>query len=58
MLEYQTLAVLAAFAVFYSVVASRLERTPVNGALVYLVAGLLCGPYGLNLIALNVDAEG
>ena len=37
MLEYQTLAVLAAFAFFYSVVASRLERTPINGALVYLL---------------------
>ena len=56
--EYQTLAVLAAFAFFYSVVASRLERTPISGALVYLVAGLLCGPYGLNLIELDVDAEG
>lgn len=58
MSEYQALTVLAAFAFFYSVVASRLERTPINGALVYLIAGLLCGPYGLKLIDLNVDAEG
>jgi NhaP-type Na+/H+ or K+/H+ antiporter len=58
LLEYQTLAVLAAFAFFYSVVASRLERTPINGALVYLFAGLVCGPDGLKLIDLNVDAEG
>ena len=58
MLEYQTLAVLAAFAFFYSLVASRLERTPINGALVYLFFGLLLGPYGLKLIELNVDAEG
>ena len=56
-MEYQTLAVLAAFAFFYSLVASRLERTPINGALVYLFFGLLCGPYGLKLIELNVDAE-
>jgi NhaP-type Na+/H+ or K+/H+ antiporter len=58
LLEYQTLAVLAAFTFFYSLVASRLERTPINGALVYLFAGLLCGPYGLKLVELNVDAEG
>jgi NhaP-type Na+/H+ or K+/H+ antiporter len=56
--EYQTLAVLAAFAFLYSVVASRLDRTPINGALVYLVAGLICGPYGLKLIDFNLDAEG
>ena len=58
MLEYQTLAVLAAFAFLYSVFASGLERTPINGALVYLFAGLACGPYGLGLLELNVDAEG
>ena len=58
MSEYQVLTILAAFAFFYSVVASRLERTPINGALVYLLGGLICGPYGLKLIELNVDAEG
>jgi len=58
MLDYQTLTVLAAFAFFYSVVASRLERTPFSGAVVYLFAGLICGPYGLKLIELNLDAEG
>jgi len=56
--EYQVLTVLAAFAFFYSVVASRLERTPISGALVYLLAGLVCGPYGLKLIDLDVGAEG
>ena len=58
MLEYQTLAVLAAFTFFYSVVASRLEQTPINGALVYLFAGLICSPLGLKLVDLNVDQEG
>ena len=56
--EYQILTVLAAFAFFYSVVASRLERTPVNGAVVYLFVGLLCGPYVLKLVELSIDAEG
>ncbi|MDH3718846.1 MAG: cation:proton antiporter, partial [Planctomycetota bacterium] len=58
MSEYQILTVLAAFAFFYSVVASRLERSPVSGAVVYLFVGLLCGPYGLKIIELNVDGEG
>jgi NhaP-type Na+/H+ or K+/H+ antiporter len=57
-MDYPTLTVLAAFAFFYSVVASRLEQTPISGAVVYLFVGLICGPYGLQLIELNVDAEG
>ena len=57
MSEYQILTVLAAFAFFYSLIASRLERTPISGAVVYLFVGLACGPYGLRLIELNVDGE-
>jgi NhaP-type Na+/H+ or K+/H+ antiporter len=57
MSEYQILTVLAAFAFLYSIVASRLERSPINGALVYIAAGLLCGPAVLRLIDLNVNAE-
>ncbi len=56
--EYQILTVLAAFAFFYSVVASRLERTAISGAVVYLFAGLACGPFGLKLIELDVYADG
>jgi NhaP-type Na+/H+ or K+/H+ antiporter len=58
MSEYQILAVIAGFAFLYSLVASRLERTPINGALVYVAVGLLCGPYCLGLLNLKVDAEG
>ena len=39
-------------------VASRLELTPINGALVYLLAGLICSPSGLELVSLNIDQEG
>ena len=56
MSEYQILAILSAFAFLYSLVASRLERTPVSGALVYVVAGLICGPLGLQIVDLNVDS--
>jgi len=58
MSDYQILTVLAAFAFLYSLVASRLERTPVSGALVFVLAGLLCGPMCLGLISLDIDNEG
>ena len=57
MSEYQILTIFAAFAFVYSIVASRLERTPVNGALVYVAAGMLLGPQALGLVDLNVDGE-
>jgi len=57
MSEYQILTVFAAFAFAYSIVASRLERTPINGALVYVGFGMLLGPQGLGLINLEVDGE-
>lgn len=58
MSEYQILTVIAAFAFLYSLVASRLERTPISGALVYVICGLLCGPSLLGLVDLRVDGEG
>ena len=58
MSEYQILTVFAAFAFMYSLVASRLEKTSVNGALVYVLMGMLCGPYLLGLIDLQTDEEG
>ena len=58
MSEYQIFAVLAGFAFFYSVVATRLERGRISGAVVYLFVGLACGPYGLELVKLDVGGEG
>ncbi len=58
MSEYQILTVFAAFAFAYSLIASRLEKTPVNGALVYVVMGMLCGPHLLGLVDLEIDQEG
>jgi NhaP-type Na+/H+ or K+/H+ antiporter len=57
MSEYQILTIFAAFAFLYSILASRLERTPVNGALVYVAVGALLGPQALGLIDLDVDGE-
>jgi len=55
---YENLAILAAFIFLYSVVGGRLERTPVNGALVFTAFGVVLGPVGLGLLNLNVDTEG
>jgi len=55
---YPDLAILAAFAFVYSVVAARLEKTPLNGAIIFVAFGLACGPIGLGIIDLDVDAEG
>ena len=55
---YQNLAVLGAFVFLYSSVAARLERTPINGALVFVFVGLAFGPLGLGLLNLSVDEEG
>ena len=57
MSEYQILTVFAAFAFIYSIIASRLENTPINGALVYVLAGMLLGPQALGLIDLDLDGE-
>lgn len=57
MSEYQVLTILAAFAFLYSLVAARLERTAVSGALVYAAAGLVCGPLGMRLVDLEVDGD-
>ena len=55
---YQNLAILGAFLFFYSIFSARLARSPVNGAVVYMVLGLVAGPVGLGWLHLDVDAEG
>jgi len=55
---YESLAILGAFVFFYSLVAGGLERTPVNGAIVFTAFGLVLGPLGLGLLKLDVDTEG
>ena len=57
MAEFQILTIFAAFALAYSLIASRLEKTPINGALVYVLAGMLIGPDLLDLIDLSIEGE-
>ncbi len=55
---YTNLAVLAVFALLYSLVAGRLERTPISGPIVFLSFGLLAGPLGLGWLELDIDSHG
>lgn len=57
MSEYQVLAIFAGFVFAYSIVASRLERTPISGAIVYVACGFVLGPSGLKLVDFQIDAE-
>ncbi|MEQ8854866.1 cation:proton antiporter [Gimesia sp.] len=58
MSPYQILAVVACFAFLYSLVASRLERTPISGAMIYVLVGVICGPECFRLVDLNIKGEG
>ena len=55
---YETLAIMAAFIFLYSLTSGGLERTPINGAIVFAAFGLVFGPLGLGFLTLEVDAEG
>ena len=55
---YETMAILAGFVFCYSLSAGALERTPINGALVFAAFGLLFGPLGLGWLELDVGTEG
>lgn len=43
---YIELAILALFIFLYSLVAGRIERSAISGPMVFVVAGLLMGPFG------------
>lgn len=52
---YENLAMLAVFAFLYSIVAGRMERTPINGALVFVVIGFVFGPAILGILDVKVN---
>ncbi len=54
---YQNLAILGAFVLVYAGLSGRLERTPINGAVVFAAFGLVAGPIGLGILNLSIDAE-
>ena len=55
--EYNDWAMLAVFIFVYGIIAERLERTLISGAIVYIVFGLVFGPSGLGILNFNVTSE-
>jgi NhaP-type Na+/H+ or K+/H+ antiporter len=55
---YANLALMAAFVFVYSILSGKLERTAINGALVFTAFGVIFGPLMLGFLTLDVDAEG
>ncbi|MBW1902362.1 MAG: cation:proton antiporter, partial [Deltaproteobacteria bacterium] len=47
---YENLAVMALLVFLYSIFAGRLERTPISGSIVFVVAGFILGPMALGWI--------
>ena len=54
---YTELAILAAFAFLYSVVAGRVERTPITGPIVFMAFGFFVGPLGLGWMELDATNQ-
>jgi NhaP-type Na+/H+ or K+/H+ antiporter len=54
---YETLAIVAGFVFFYSISSRGLERTPINGAIVFSAFGLLFGPLGLGYLKFDPGTE-
>lgn len=54
---YENLAIFTAFIFLYSIVSGGLERTPINGAIVFTAFGLAFGPLGLGYLELDLGAE-
>lgn len=55
---YESLALIAGFALLYSFVAGGIERTWVSGPILFTGFGLLIGPTGFDLLSFETDREG
>ena len=56
-MEYSDLATIAGFAFLYSLIASRLEKSRFNGALVYVLAGFVFSNHVLGWINIEIGGE-
>jgi sodium/hydrogen antiporter len=55
---YENATILAACVLIYSIVAGPVERSWVSGPMVFIAAGFLLGPQGLDLLHPAIKAEG
>jgi NhaP-type Na+/H+ or K+/H+ antiporter len=54
---YQNAAILAAVVLAYSAIAGRVARSWLSGPILFVVAGLVVGPLGLNLLRLEITGH-
>jgi NhaP-type Na+/H+ or K+/H+ antiporter len=54
---YESIALLAAFALVYSSLAGGVERTWVSGPILFMLFGLAVGPAGLGLLGVGIEGE-
>lgn len=54
---YQSLALLAGFLLVYSLIAARVERTWISGAMIFTAFGVLIGPLALDVFTIPIEAE-
>jgi NhaP-type Na+/H+ or K+/H+ antiporter len=55
---YENIAILALFVFIYSIASAGFDRTPINGALVFVLFGFAAGPLGLGWLQFSLDMEG
>lgn len=55
---FENIALFSCFIFFYSLVCGKLEKTAINGALVFLLFGVAVGPIGLDLLQMEmIDSD-
>lgn len=52
---YASLVILSSFAFLYCIVAGRLEKSPISGAALFILFGIVIGPIGLDWIELALE---
>jgi sodium/hydrogen antiporter len=57
-MNYQNVSLIAGFLLFYSIFSRRFQMTLINGPLLFVVVGWLCGPVVLNLLTPVVTGAG
>ena len=54
---YQDWAILVVFVFVYSLIAGRLEKTWISGAIVFIAFGLVFSPSGLGVLQISISSE-
>ena len=55
---YESLMILGIFIFLYSISSKWLESTPINGAVLFTAFGFALGPFGMELLKFEIEAEG